>query len=510
MSVLPEAPSCLENFSLEQLTIMMSLFRSFAFLIFLIDFGRVVLCSDEEGARGTVQKVQENNATVNYIRFNNNGNFVPQNAPDNHHVMISPDRQTLLNQCGGMYRNIQNLIDSPKFISPRPICNLRCEYQIVSPYICENEFHVQFLNFSLDTSKNCENEYVIINHDQVFCGRQVESRKFRTLGGILNITFGSKSFDMTQGRGFQLLVTRLPCIDDQNTLESIDLEMATTTDYPSFSVNSSIEVEDSRVGGGNPIYGNTTKGNRNTLSDPDIPVVTLPPPIYPGPPVGPIPLPVCCRNIYNQNRFVMLSQGFPAYMVSDNDCLYVIQRSSPNVCRLRIVFKFFNLDDLAAGELADVGCFNNFIEIEGRRFCGCRTSFVYETIWGGNEQAKVIRLKTSPGRYHRPQGFVFDVIQEDCPFKLQDARAKRSKRFVHLLKWLEAKKNTNQLPILPHHGFAGGVGPRNLDIDENFTPKFFSPTNGLLDGACAWNHLNMLQFKLETLSVPKLYCSTYF
>lgn len=484
----------------------MGWFWIFAFVTFLLTAFERVKC-DEASAIGTVKKVNEKNATVNYIRFSNNGNFVPQTMPENHQVMISPDQQTLLNQCGGMYRNIQNVIDSPKFISPRPICNLRCEYQVVSPYICENQFHVQFLNFSLDTSKNCENEYVIINHDQMFCGRQVESRKFRTLGGILNITFGSKSFDMTQGRGFRLLVTRLPCIDDQNSLESTDI--ITTTDFPLLNVNSSIEVEDPKVGSGDPIYGNPPTGQANTLSDPDIPVVTLPP-IYPGPPVGPvpIPLPVCCRNIYNQNRFVMLSQGFPAYIVSDNDCLYVIQRSSPNVCRLRIVFKYFNLDDLAAGELADVGCFNNFIEIEGRRFCGCRTSFVYETIWGGNEQAKVIRLRTSPGRYMRPQGFVFDVIQENCPFKLQDSRSDRKKRFVHLLPWLHAKKHI-QLPIFPHEGVVG-LAPKLPDFEEKFTPKFFNPSNGLRDNSCSWNHLNLLQFKLDSLSIPTQYCSKYF
>lgn len=485
-------------------------------LFFIITLERV---SCNGGAIGTVEKVNEKDATVNYIRFNNNGNFIPQETPENHQVMVSHDRQTLLNQCGGIYRNIQNVIDSPKFISPRPICNLRCEYLIVSPYICENQFHVQFLNFSLDTSRGCENEHVIINHDKVFCGRQVESRKFRTVGGILNITFASKSFDMTQGREFKLVVTRLPCVDDQNTiqpelLESNDLDI-TTTDNPCFNVNSSISVEDPNLGEDAPIYGNSTD-DRKVNSRQDIPVDPLPLPIpyppFPGPPVGPIPPPLCCRNIYNQNRFVMLSQGFPAYFVSDNDCLYAIQRSSPNVCRLRIIFKFFNLDDPAAGEFADGGCFNNFIEIEGRRFCGCRSNFVYETIWGGFEQTKIFRLKTSPGRYFRPQGFVFDVIQEDCPFKLQqDSRSERKKRFVNIFPWLEAKKRNYPVPIFPHQNDPVlGVGHKNHDIGEHFAPKFFNPNNNLAGNACLWNHLTILQFKLETLSIPKQYCVRYF
>lgn len=438
-----------------------------------------------------VKQINEQNSTVNYIRFNNNGFFGTNNIPP------SETHQSLNNQCGGFFKNIQNLIETPKINIDRPICNLRCEYQIMSPYVCENEFHVQFLNFSLESSEDCLNERLVINHDEIFCGRQIESRKFKTKAGVLNITFSSKSFNYREGRGFKILVTRLPCIDsiDSEQLESTDadINIITTTDDPKcLKVNSTVTFSD---------HNSSTYGihgfNRTVNSRQDIPPPTLPPI---GPPITILPTPPaflkCCQNIYNQNRFLLISQGFPAFIVGENDCLFVIQKSSPNVCRLRIIFKYFNLQDRMANELG--GCNNNFLEIEGRRLCGCKSEFVFETFWG-YEASKILRLRTSPGQHVSAQGFVLEVIQEDCPSKLneQDAHI-RQKRFI------------NFFNNFPH--FQPRVKQINnpfVSNNENFVSKFYQPRNeNIIDNGCILNHYKLYKLKFEflTLAMTKHFC----
>jgi hypothetical protein len=133
--------------------------------------------------------------------------------------------------------------------------------------------------------------------------------------------------------------------------------------------------------------------NPSINSRQDIPVIPLPPYVPPtsiGPtipsefPNGQIPilppafpnLPQCCRNTYNHRRFWMVSNGFPSTTTPNQDCIYVIYRSSPNVCRVRLIFKYFLVDQ------DQFGCGNNFLEIDGQRICGCKTNFVYESQWG--------------------------------------------------------------------------------------------------------------------------------
>jgi hypothetical protein len=196
----------------------------------------------------------------------------------------------------------------------------------------------------------------------------------------------------------------------------------------------------------------------------------------------------------------MFSQGFPAYFVLHNDCTFVIHKSSPNACRLRINFRYFFLDDRApvAGQ---VGCLNNFIEIDGQRICGCKTNFIYETQWG--LEAKVIRLRTTPGQYLNPQGFIFDVEQLDCPFKIQAADENenlvRVRRTLLASKFLLAKKHLLGSRLTQAHG----------DIDEGFHAKFFSSNlnpNGYINNVCTLNHLRFMHLKLESFGIPKHYC----
>lgn len=501
-----------------------------------------MICKDEEEETVAEVKIEpaKVNSNITVIKYTGNGAFTSQNGSVVTRVASTKDQQAYP-QCGGIFRNLQNLVESPKFVSPRPICNLRCEYQIVSPYICENEFHVQFLDFAIDSSRDCENDRVIINHSEIMCGKIIGVKKFRTEGGVLNITFSSKSWDLKEGRGFRLLVTRLPCIDDTNEqqteVDSLEpnAPKADENEHRCFNVNSSYSVDADPIvgqGQGRPVYGvpNTIYGVYNrtrVVGRQDIPVLPLPtpPPFGPStyppyvPPVQPtfppfIPpgqppilppqfLPQCCRNNYNQQRFLLISQGFPAYMLQNNDCIFVIQRSSPNVCRLRIVFKYFLLDDPYQVPQGQFGCINNFVEVDGQRICGCKTNMVYESQWGF--EPKVIRMRTLPGQFANAQGFILEIIQEACPFKIQD-NSRREVRHIKPEKFIlhpffNKRHDQQPAPFIPnfHH-----VRP---DIDDAFKSKFFQPQPNNFGGSvCVFNHSRLLQLKFESLGTVKQYC----
>lgn len=455
-------------------------------------------------------------STESIIKYTNNGNFNVTTMR-----RIATYGPQMIGQCGGIFRNTQVLIEAPKFISANPICNLRCEYQIVSPYICENEFHVQFLEFSIESSVDCEKDKVIINRKDKLCGKLLGTKKYRTTEGVLNITFVSNSWDST-GKGFKLLITRQPCVDqNENQIETFEPSLGMPADIDNetncfHNVNASITVANPTYESGqDPVYGVPAVEYNLTSSRQDIDVVPLPtPPPYPFPfppivpttqspifppfPPSPFPQQVCCRNVYNQQRFLMFSQGFPAYFVLNNDCNFIIHKSTPNACRLRIHFKYFLLEDRAPpGQL---GCFNNFIEIDGQRICGCKSNFVYETQWGF--EPKVIRLRTTPGQYLTPQGFVFEIEQLDCPFKIQaapDESLRRVRRTLFTGKLLLAKKHLLGSRLTQTHG----------DIDgESFHAKFFPPQNpnGYINNVCTLNHLRFMQFKLESFGVFKHLC----
>ncbi|CAO1408782.1 unnamed protein product [Diamesa hyperborea] len=477
----------------------------------------------------TANKTIKPDSTVEYIRVINNGAFSAQQSTDfSNHRSMSDDEDKIEN-CGGVFKNIQNIIQSPGYPEKVPQ-NSNCVYEFISPYICENEFHIQFLDFSIASSPNCEKDKVVINYSDVLCGKIIGVKKYKTTNGRLNITFASDSCN-SQEVGFQLLVTRLPCIDNDtdnqvgNTLEPA-ANPESQYDDRCFNVNSSYSVEDlsykiiPEIVYGHPVYG--IPGDKSGRQDiPVLPIpgpVPIPPQVYPPinpvfPPINPVYppinpvfppvyppilppqfLPQCCRNNYNQRRFLLINNGFPSFSTSRNDCLYVVKKSSENICRLRIVFKYFLLDNLQNPLL---GCTENFLEIDGQRLCGCKTNLVYETQFGN--QPKVIRVRTTPGAYTGIQGFVFDVIQEPCPYKIQEPvnifKKIRSEKL--LLKPNFASFNIN--PQYPEQSV------RTRDREE-VSSKFYMPESNYMGNNCVLSPIKLLHLKLETIGIYKHIC----
>lgn len=58
------------------------------------------------------------------------------------------------NKCGGTFKSVQTTIQSPDYPNGYQ-SNSYCEYVFKSPVVCKTEYHIQFLFFSLESSKDC-------------------------------------------------------------------------------------------------------------------------------------------------------------------------------------------------------------------------------------------------------------------------------------------------------------------------------------------------------------------
>lgn len=318
-------------------------------------------------------------------------------------------------------KTLQTVIETPSNFSGGQFI---CDYQIGPAYVCPNEFHVQFLNFSLPLSENCSGSRIEVGAG-AFCGNVSGFRKFQTPRGQLDVRVRLLN---DGGASYKLIVTQLPCRDE-------------------------------------------VKCDRTEISArQDIPVIPLPPfeppPTIPPPILPPNSLPQCCRNGFRLPRFIFVSDGFPSYTTRNSDCVYQIQRPSPAFCRVRILFKHFAVDQ------DQFGCGASFIEVDGQRICGCKSGFVYESQWGVGQTAKFIRYRSVAGRHREAQGFVFDVIQEPCPYRLELAESFGSNK-------------------------------------EQVHAKFFNQRQAP-PGFCVFNLFTLLQIKMETLLVPKEVCLPHF
>lgn len=357
---------------------------------------------------------------------------------------IANHNELQIDSCGGSYRARQVVIASPRYPNHYPK-NVNCDYTFYSPFVCTTEFHVQFLDFVLEPSLNCSKDRVIIGSDEVLCGQVIGIMKYKVKSGVLRINFITDA--TIENKGFKLLVTRLPCTDSDLPTETIYGEYSTTTNVPIPSTNviagSSTKLESQNHLGYEDFLPDVevksnSRPNTNILRNNgfDIPPSSIPeeypitpkPPCtdstpsnniwtniesYPSPfvPIRPIhpSLPSCCANIFNQRRFFLISPRFPNPAAYFEDCLYFVERAQSNICRLRIEFKYFLLGDRQYNQ-----CVNSFIEIDGRRFCGCRSGFVYHTPIGYSP--KVIRFSNWPIN-RGTQGFILDIVQEECPYR---------------------------------------------------------------------------------------------
>lgn len=118
----------------------------------------------------------------------------------------------------------------------------------------------------------------------------------------------------------------------------------------------------------------------------------------------------CCNNNYAAQRFLLTSPRFPSLFYSSNsyECFYTIIPSSINICRIRFNLKYFNHG------YNDEYCTNGYIEIDGNRYCGCKTGLTIVTNIN-NLNPKIIGVNYSGYPRTKFNGFLIEVIQELCP-----------------------------------------------------------------------------------------------
>lgn len=408
---------------------------------------------------------QNNNSDYDYfpLNYRNIGSTERSNGIDSNDVELTAGNHNFNgatgSECGGTFRDRQVILKSPQYPRPYP-SNSQCIYTFYSPFVCASEFHIQFLDLSLQTSPKCIKDRLTIGREEILCGKVIGIMKYRAKDGILRIVFSSD--ELIEDRGFKLLVTRLPCVADE---ADGDVPVATSTEA-SVEVFRPIEVQptsteqtvtasaawngvvpshefelpknyrhpffisefqpstQSAAGFTNnnwPLIPNYVPNNVLPIIPPFVPphIPPISPGGFPQSPAAsqPFPgLPRCCANSFHQKRFYLVSDGFPFGGAYHSDCIYHIQRNSPNICRLRIEFKYFLL---GAPQQNPFDCTQNYLEIDGHRICGCKTGMVYASQWGPGD--RVLRNVNAIG-YEGNQGFILDVVQEECPFRLSAKR----------------------------------------------------------------------------------------
>lgn len=399
--------------------------------------------------------------------------------------------------CGGVFREKQTIIRSPGYSDGRYYPkNVNCEYIFYSPFVCANEFHVQFLDFQLEPSLSCSKDKVRIGHE-ILCGQVVGIMKYKATNGSLKIQFISDQ--TSESKGFELLVTRLPCETDddksiktsanlpttisltvdsnwtprQNNIEPIEIQaknLATNRSLENQPQTTFIKPVCVKKGQAqtqwNGVWPTDTQWPNTQWpnSFPPSPPTNLPG-FLPGlpPPPPPSTIPSCCINVYNQQTFYLISPGFPRLSRFPTDCLFYVERLHANVCRLRIEFKYF----LLGNPLEQIQCTHNFLEIDGQRFCGCRTGTIHRTQWGAAPKAiRFTNLLQLPGI----QGFVLEITQEPCPYRL---------------------RLTNQAQL---------VRSNQLLSQQNYLTHINDPQR------CSYNHLSWINFNTNQDILAKSIC----
>ncbi|XP_017029408.1 uncharacterized protein [Drosophila kikkawai] len=186
-------------------------------------------------------------------------------------------------------------------------------------------------------------------------------------------------------------------------------------------------------------------------------------------------LDLCCASSFNQNHFYLSSPGFPRtvfnYLLPNQqrDCVFYIEKSSPNVCRLRIQFKFFDFGQNAGGAgfggvsgggfgggisgfnggfAGQQACNGDFLEVDGQRYCGCRSGFVHKSHWA--QGRKALRMRIGQSSSTTSNGFLLEIYQD------QDSDGCRQDAIPGF--GLGLQQPSQPQPQLPQRGLGLGVG----------------------------------------------------
>ncbi|EDW11367.2 uncharacterized protein LOC6575921 [Drosophila mojavensis] len=131
---------------------------------------------------------------------------------------------------------------------------------------------------------------------------------------------------------------------------------------------------------------------------------------------------LCCISSFNQAHFYLSSPGFPRTVLNallpnqQRDCVFYLEKSSQNVAGLRIQFKFFDFGHSSGGiypaqAVPGVSsCTGDFIEIDGQRYCGCRSGHIHKSFWP--QGRKALRLRMGQSGATPTNGFLLEIFHD--------------------------------------------------------------------------------------------------
>ncbi|XP_062121157.1 histone-lysine N-methyltransferase 2D [Drosophila sulfurigaster albostrigata] len=129
---------------------------------------------------------------------------------------------------------------------------------------------------------------------------------------------------------------------------------------------------------------------------------------------------LCCVSSFTQSHFYLSSPGFPRTVLNallpgqQRDCVFYLEKNSQNVAGLRILFKFFDFGQPSGGGIypgqAGAACSGDFIELDGQRYCGCRSGHVHKSFWP--EGRKALRLRMGQSGGGTSNGFLLEIFQD--------------------------------------------------------------------------------------------------
>ncbi|XP_050306873.1 cubilin isoform X2 [Anthonomus grandis grandis] len=317
-------------------------------------------------------------------------------------------------QCGQVFLEKTFLITSPNYPLSYPKAP-PCFYLLKGPENCtNNEFVIEFLDFDIFKSAGCVTDRLEIGSQDALCGIKKGFKRYRGERGLLKVKFVAES-ETTGHGGFRLLVTRVDLCGDEDTATSGFSYVTDNTDD-------------------------------QTTIQPTKPTRTYLPP----------PLPPCCqKNTFSNKIFHLVSPNFPYSTTNPTDCSFIVKKSSPSVCRLRINVLYFNLD---------VARNSSFVEIDGKRISGCKSDLRLTTEFGVSD-SKLVRFVNEGSKVSGEAGFVLEFMQDECQ-KLYEGNRYNQRRWTR-------QADIQQLKLLNEKSLHIPSRENNYNIQKYF--YFFGP-----------------------------------
>ncbi len=158
-------------------------------------------------------------------------------------------------------------------------------------------------------------------------------------------------------RGFRASYTQLPCLDAPTEVDPSSKKGKKSLPPPPSKTQQ--QQQTSTPISSNPVFvpPPNSKPNFTPTKTPAVPPSEL------------VPENIFCDQSFTSERFEIKSPGYPYRYFDSLNCAYQIVKSSERVCRLSILFNYFNV----VGE--DGACSGDYLDVGREKVCGVLERF---------------------------------------------------------------------------------------------------------------------------------------